>query len=253
VEVFENAGPLTTGDLQRLRAQQIKQALQISKILEAMEEAEALPTSYTVTESATANDAVFRNWAIAQALSNVYLTSTVSTTSATTTNQAVWHIWAGGSGSAYTASSIHGQVFNAWVKQHETIREETEKEKWVQAMGQTWRAIAYEVRAKQQEEERAIAKKRARKLLVENLSEEQKKMYEEKGCFIVEVEGVQYRIDQGTHGNVKELDKNGKPVYSYCVQPDGVPAEDAMLAQKLALQTNIAYFKQRANRRPFYN
>lgn len=106
------------------------------------------------------------------------------------------------------------------------------------------KAFMEEKRAKEAE-----ARKRARKLLCENLTPRQREQYERHGHFDVVVDGKTYRIHQGTHGNVRLLNAKGESVTQFCVQPDGVPAEDAMLAQKLALEHAPAEFFGKANAR----
>jgi hypothetical protein len=97
------------------------------------------------------------------------------------------------------------------------------------------------------EDQRKASKARARKLLVEHLSAAQRETYERLGYFDVVVEGKHYRIEQGSHGNVRLLDAKGHTVESYCVQPRNVPDEDAMLSQKLALELAREEFFAKAN------
>jgi hypothetical protein len=95
-------------------------------------------------------------------------------------------------------------------------------------------------------------KERAEKLLREALSKEQHKHLKEKGFFELVVHDSKkkatrtYRIHQGTHGNVR-LVEGGREVTRYCGQPVGVPVEDAMLAQKLMLETDEEGFLRVAN------
>ena len=91
------------------------------------------------------------------------------------------------------------------------------------------------------------AKGRAKKLLMDTLSKGQRETIEKFGYFDVAVGGKTYRIRQGTHGNVRLLDGTGKEVQKFCVQPDAVPDEDAMLAQKLWLEADEAEFLKVAN------
>jgi hypothetical protein len=110
-----------------------------------------------------------------------------------------------------------------------------------------------EERARVEQAEKLAAKGRARKLLVRHLSVIQKRVYEEHGYFDVEVSGKVYRVRQGTHGNVRKIeqvDGRDREVMSFCIQPGGVPEEDAMLAQKLLLETDEAMFLRIANARP---
>lgn len=98
----------------------------------------------------------------------------------------------------------------------------------------------------QEDEKRKAARARARGLLISNLTREQRESYEKNGFFDVVVDGKTYRINQGTHGNVCQVDGRGT-VERYCVQPDGVPVEDAMLAQLLTLRFAPQEFFRNAN------
>jgi hypothetical protein len=82
---------------------------------------------------------------------------------------------------------------------------------------------------------------------VQHLTPEQRDSYERHGHFDVNLECKTYRIKQGTHGNVSLVDDKG-PIERYCVQPDGVPTEDAMLAQLLTLRHAPHEFFAKANR-----
>ena len=98
-------------------------------------------------------------------------------------------------------------------------------------------------------ERREAVQKRARELLCRSLTREQRQSLGEHGYFDLNVGGRHYRIRQGTHGNVRLLN-GGQEVTSYCIQPNGVPTEDAMLAQKLLLETDEPSFLRIANARP---
>jgi hypothetical protein len=82
---------------------------------------------------------------------------------------------------------------------------------------------------------------RGRKLLREWLSPEQRAQYDAldhfdvKGCHT----GKRYRIHHGTTANVLELDEAGRPRAGWCFVPnDQLVAGDAMLAQKIAIETD---------------
>jgi hypothetical protein len=92
------------------------------------------------------------------------------------------------------------------------------------------------------------ARKRARTLLMQSLTRDQQRSLEERQYFDLKIGGKHYRIRQGTHGNVR-LVQGDQEMVSYCAQPDDVPAEDAMLAQKLMLETDEAAFLRVANAR----
>jgi len=100
------------------------------------------------------------------------------------------------------------------------------------------------------EHERANA--RAEKLLVEMLSPHQAEELRASGHFHVRLmNGRRYRISRGQHGNVVEVDGAGRGLRSLCVQPVGhLPDADAMLAQKLWLETDEATLLRTANITP---
>jgi hypothetical protein len=82
---------------------------------------------------------------------------------------------------------------------------------------------------------------RGRKLLLEWLSSEQAAQYrafgylEVIGCHT----GKRYRIVRSTEMNVYELDRDGSVRTGWCFVPQGwLVAEDVILAQKIALETD---------------
>lgn len=103
------------------------------------------------------------------------------------------------------------------------------------------RQLAYEAEAAMLRAKAAMASKRAYDLLKRELTDEQKKDLAEKGSFYLEVfendgRRRRFRIDKGSHGNVKELNAAGSVIHSFCGQPRGVPEADAMLGQLLYLK-----------------
>ena len=103
---------------------------------------------------------------------------------------------------------------------------------------QQYRADA-EARAKKAME----AEARAEKLLRTCLSEEQIEQLKTRNFFYVEIQNARgkkerYRIDRGSHGNVKQVDEKGSVIRSFCIQPLGVPVPDVMLHQKLWLEAS---------------
>jgi hypothetical protein len=94
----------------------------------------------------------------------------------------------------------------------------------------------------------SMAKRKARALLYSALSRDQQRSLEERQYFELNIGGKTYRIKQGTHGNVR-LVQGDVETMLYCAQPNGVPAEDAMLAQKLMLECDEQAFLRVANAR----
>jgi hypothetical protein len=83
------------------------------------------------------------------------------------------------------------------------------------------------------------AEKRARQLLLDNLSALQREQYETCGYFEVVGgdTGKRYRIRRGYQMNVEELAEKGQRIHLLCFVPQGhVPVYDVMLAQKIALE-----------------
>lgn len=98
--------------------------------------------------------------------------------------------------------------------------------------------------------EQEEAETKAEQLLREHLTEEQAASLDKKDAFLVSVKsGRRYKIKRGTHGNVREVDAQGKEIRSFCIQPADVPTADAMLAQKLMLEHDENGFHLIANAR----
>lgn len=106
--------------------------------------------------------------------------------------------------------------------------------------------VAAEAAFKKQE-----AAARAEKLLFETLTPQQKEDIAKKGSFYLFTKsGRKYRIDRHTHGNVYLYDEKDRIVRKLCAQPSGVPTDDAILAQKLALEADEDSFLRVANATP---
>lgn len=87
------------------------------------------------------------------------------------------------------------------------------------------------------------ASHRARRLLLEHLSEEQLREYRVKRplrrFFVTAPSGNQYMIENRRYGNVYKVE-NGEKVQCLCGHPQGaVPNEDTVLAQKLWLEAGM--------------
>lgn len=122
---------------------------------------------------------------------------------------------------------------------------ETEEEKKLR--------LEQEARWRREEDERQRklreADAKAMELLNSCLSREQQECLRNNGYFFVKAKsGRLYRIDHGSHGNVKVVDPVTKKVTErLCIQPDGVPFGDSMLAQKLFIEAAEDVFRQHAN------
>jgi len=97
----------------------------------------------------------------------------------------------------------------------------------------------------------ADAAKKARELLEGALDDAERKELTEKGSItLVAKSGRKYRLKFGTHGNIEELDKDEQPIARLCVQPEGVPVGDAVLAQRLWLKHDEDGIRKAANITP---
>jgi len=152
-----------------------------------------------------------------------------------------------------------GQLYTAPMPQPADIRQETPEERnarwamrdrYAQEQAGHDHAARLASRGRFLEHERANA--RAEKLLVEMLSPHQAEELRASGHFHVRLmNGRRYRISRGQHGNVVEVDGAGRGLRSLCVQPVGhLPDADAMLAQKLWLETDEATLLRTANITP---
>ena len=96
------------------------------------------------------------------------------------------------------------------------------------------------------------AKARAKELLREVLSPEQREAYDTGKPIPVRSEsGKEYEISHGTAGNVVRLDDRRKPVERYCIHPrEYSPVEDVMLTQLCWLRWCEEDFLRTANATP---
>lgn len=104
------------------------------------------------------------------------------------------------------------------------------------------------ISAEANEKRRSEVVERARKLLVDSLTPDQKKDYDKDMSFIVygQKTGNRYRINHGRAGNVHRID--GGKLRKYCAHPAmHVPNEDTMLAQKLMIEIHEEDFLRLAN------
>lgn len=187
-------------------------------------------------------------------MANVWFYWTGDTSSAnytTATSATTWTYWATenvtSASSAWVMWTSAGDATSDYTLQP-IVDERTDEQK--AADEARWQAERERVAAaaKQAEDARKAARDKARALLVSMLNEKQREQLQREMFFeIVSQSQKRYRIRQGTHGNVRLLDAGGKEVTRYCGQPNGVPDEDAMLAQKLQLEYDEASFLRLAN------
>lgn len=145
----------------------------------------------------------------------------------------VWHNWTNTTG-----------TFDYWCEGTSTATTST----WVEwNPAHTEYLTPEEIAAKKR---RTEAIDRARALLVESLTAEQREQYDENMEFIVYGQKTkkQYLIKDGRVGNVEELDSAGRTRRRYCAHPQmGLPDADTMLAQKLMIECNEDEFLDKAN------
>jgi hypothetical protein len=213
-------------------------------------------------------------------LDNTYITTALSLASATLSSADAWTVWIGNTCATTTTATwdpwpawvlanrlpnVYTNVTASatmtwpyWVQEHQRLnglarvirprpRQKTDAEVQAELLAQK----RYEEELSAKRLAKRQADRRAEQLLRGCLSPEQQRDLEEKGCFYVETPGGRrYRIDRGTHGNVKRLDERGSILAGYCAQPAGIPVADSMLAQKLALEADEDGFLRVANARP---
>lgn len=170
--------------------------------------------------------------------------STGTGTSAVTTIDSVWPTWV--DQAAYTTHRVapHRQPR---LDPAEAARRQAEEARWRQE--QEAQNARYYEQQRIAENRRKEADDRAMKLLVSVLNPQQQADLKRDKFFYVDApSGRLYRIDYGTHGNVKVVDRvTRKIIERLCIQPNGVPAGDANLMQKLLIETAEDTFRAHAN------
>lgn len=180
-----------------------------------------------------------------------YVSSTAATTASTWDAWNVLYVDATGSTatSITTSSTAATTTWDAWNERYERIVASTNRIVRP-SREQLQRDLERERRLRIEANE---ARSRAELLLRQHLTEQQVRQLEERKFFEIPVlsrDGAtrRYRIRDGYAGNVDLLGADGKPKRRYCIHPkDRLPNADAMLAQKLMLETNEELFLQIAN------
>jgi len=170
-------------------------------------------------------------------------TSTTSTTDGT----GLWDQWAGGAAGTDTIS-------NQWPVWVNNVQPQFTWETWVQGMpdvrGATHQdlqraeaAIAerrhqlaeIEERRVIEAEKTALITKKASKILIDNLTEEQARSWRNRKVIPITAQsGKHYEVEGSS---VYELDNRGKRVIHHCIQPQlQIPVEDAILARIMWLR-----------------
>lgn len=178
------------------------------------------------------------------------------------TNTSVWTSWCG-TNSTSTFTTVIDPIWTTWSES--TCTSTSGSTVWFTWVGETessnrprphnseevnrWREEAA-AHIKNSEKLRLEAEARAEKLLVENLSLQQRLQYEKEKMFVVNGKsGYRYRIRKGRVANVDMIDRSGKIEHRLCAHPsDAVPDYDTMLAQKLLLEDDEQRFIAVANK-----
>lgn len=161
-----------------------------------------------------------------------------------------------------TAPSTYQHENPAWITQQNYITTELNSNTCLRAAQIQWDAAAQwattadQITAFNQVVRNLVGpaedapRKKAKRLLYSHLTDYQKRMYRKKRYFhVVSEKGRKYRICHGDTQNIYLLE-NGKPAKRFCAHPHNVPVEDAMLAQKLMLETDEQRFLRVANESP---
>lgn len=158
------------------------------------------------------------------------------------TNQYVWQSWTTGTTSAVVWPQ---NTVNVYGSQPVSRRVLTEAELAVQRRHDALirrRGDASAMRAR-------VAERRAKALLMECLTPEQREDYERLQRFeLILPSGNRYRLRRGLAGNIDRLDENGRVLERLCVHvPHGYPHSDNVLTQKLALELDEENVRRLAN------
>lgn len=192
------------------------------------------PTSTAVwtTWTVDADNLVWENW------------NTPSVTGSTTyngllTDDTIWYSW------NENSVTITTRVQQPRVR----VPSEADKAEWAR------QKEAHRQREAERARAEAEAKARAEALLEENLTDAERAELKRERYLTVEsrTSKRRYRIHagQGCHGNIVEVDNDGRAVASLCCAPRGsIPEGDYLLAQKLHLEHNEEEFRRVANITP---
>ena len=174
------------------------------------------------------------------------------TTAASTTSAPTWNIWCEGTGSTtnttmpttagvwYLWTNSSGSATAPIVMSYQPVPETAEQRK------------AREDESRKREKVRLEAEEKAKKLLLDNLDQEQAEQYKKEKKFRVTApSGERYEFDctKRMH-NVHRIDQSGMKKTEYCIYLTGdCPLPDNHLAQKLLLEHDEPRFLKTANKR----
>jgi len=186
-------------------------------------------------------------------LTSVADTVGITDTSSTSSTSTFFHWVNAATGSASTVNNVTwgNWVNQVGIRQDGRVRVEVSEEvRREAALARTERDRQWRAEREEREAKRKLADETAMQLLRSCLSQEQNDDLRTHGHFFVKGQsGRLYRIDKGKHGNIKAVDPQTKVWYeSLCAAPrGGVPNGDAMLMQKLMLETAEEAFRSYSN------
>lgn len=226
----------------------------------------ATQSTYTTSTSVTANSVVWPEWNLSYSTNNSSSTTAIMHyddriwTAWNVTRQKIATSWTNNESDVWDIAAVtcvnyvNQAAWTVWNDRHEMLneaaadvrrikqysrRQMTESELLVELE----REKCLRAEADKRVLEAKLAQERAERLLLTCLNPKQREDLQSKNCFYVDVPGFdgkveRYRIDRGTHGNIKQLDAKGSIIRSFCIQPDGVPVADSMLTQKLFIEAD---------------
>ena len=170
--------------------------------------------------------------------------------SITTSGDAVWSVWVNDHYEAIDPpAQYQHEVWGSW----NDVVNETQEEREARERRAADVRDHMDERRREREAVDGIANAKADELLKAVLNDEQRADYDLNRSFVVVLKNTSYRLKKGRTGNVKELDRDGREIASYCIHPAmRCPNADTLVAQKFMLETDEAEFKRVANRTPVY-
>lgn len=205
---------------------------------------------YTPSVSTTGD--IWTEW------NNTYIVS-ASTSASTVAARDTWTVWVRGQNGVITANSADDitvtgstanstvRIWGAWTANYRISNEEFQarQRRTAEQEAQYAERRAQQEQARiQAEGEKQAARERAAMLLRAHLSEEQRLELADKGYFTIRSidkngQTRHYQIRKGFHQNIHEVDPStGRRLNTICAHPQvRVPDEDAMLIQKLMLES----------------
>lgn len=184
---------------------------------------------------------------------------TIHSCADTATTDGIYEAWITNGATANIGNIVHDTRVAHWILENErtrparresaAARRRREEEEARYLREQREANDRYRKEEIEREAKRKAAEDRAMELLRFMLTpEQQSDLKNHKHFYVNAPSGRLYRIDQGTHGNLKVVHRETRKIIErLCIQPPGVPAGDAMLMQKLLIETGEAALRKHAN------